>query len=87
MSPVERAHARLRDAHIKVGWTNVYSVESPRTFLPEFGGPVVLRHWYGTHPTRGQEFQLSTELIEETARPAVVRVSGLAAERWTEDEG
>jgi hypothetical protein len=84
VTPVEKAHARLRDAHVKAGWTGVCSVESPRQFLEVFGGPVVLRHWYGTHPTRGQEFLLSVEVVEP-APPT--RRGGLAQERWTEDEG
>lgn len=83
MTPVERAHARLRDAYVKAGWTDVRPVEQPRTFLEAFGGPVVLRHWYGVHPTRGQEFLLSVEVLEDTP-PS--RRGGLAVERWTEDE-
>jgi hypothetical protein len=82
VTPVEKAHARLRDAHVKAGWTGVWSVESPKQFTVQAGGPVILRHWYGTHPTHGQEFQFAVEVIE----PAPTRQPGLAPERWTEDE-
>ena len=66
------------------GWVLQPPVAAHIPRRESLGGPVPTRRFYAAHEVLGDV--LVAQLPAAQPGPAVVRVSGLAADRWTEDD-